>query len=434
MGTTGKDVFLGGKGLLYNYSKMGGNFFMKKTLVLVTSIILCLSLIIPSSFAYASNMDVNSYIVLDAETGYILYERNADIPYPPASITKIMTMYLIFEALENGQISKDQVVVPSEQVRSVQQPSNSQVFLDPGSELFTVDKLIQAIAVPSGSDAAIAMAELIAGSETNFVRMMNDKAKELGLTNTVFRNPHGLDAPGHVMSARDIAVLSQRLVVDFPEVTNYSSQQMYYPPSEQRNIQGQPYQPQPSTFIGLLRRHSEVDGLKTGFTSEAGYCITATANVGDRKFVIVIMGVNTGERSSSIRLREDYVSTFINSIASDFETLPVHSANQTIEEVSIPRARQASVPIGTNKDIAIVVPRESNEVTHTIQLREGLRAPLSQGEEVGTITYYVQEQPVHTAPLYALEDVTQANIFVRIIRGIGSFFSGIYNWIRNTFF
>ncbi|QNO16230.1 D-alanyl-D-alanine carboxypeptidase [Alkalicella caledoniensis] len=401
---------------------------MKKHLRILSILVLTI-LLFPSSLAFGQeDINLNSYIVIDSETGYVLYENNPDIPYAPASITKVMTMYLIFEALESGQISKDEIVVPGEQVRTVQRPGNSQIFIEPGSELFTVDELIKAIAVPSGSDAAIAMAEHIAGSEINFVTMMNDKARELGLTNTQFRNPHGLDSQDHYMSARDIATLSRRLVVDFPDVTNYSRQQIYNHPPTQKDAFGGSYAPQPSTFRNLLRRHPEVDGLKTGYTSQAGYCITATANLSGRKYIIVLMG------AESVAQRETYVGDFMRSIGNEFQPLSVSRENDTIKDIAIPRARDNAYPVGTLKDVSIVVPRSNPAAEQVITLNDGIKAPLSKGDEVGTITYVVGEQEVYSVPLYVLEDVPQANIFMRFFRGIGSFFSWIYNTIRNTFF
>ena len=400
---------------------------MKKHLRFISMLILSI-LLIPSTLAHGQDdIDLNSYIIIDAETGYILYENNADTAYAPASITKVMTMYLVFEALENNQISLGETVVPGEQVRSVQQPQNTQLFLEPGTELFTVEELIKAIAVPSASDAAIALAEHVAGSEVNFVSMMNDKATELGLTNTQFRNPHGLDAQNHYMSARDIALLSQRLVIDFPDVLNYSSLQTYTPPKEHTNIYGQSYF-FTSTFRNLLRNHREIDGLKTGYTLDAGYCITTTANIGERKYIIVLMG------AESIKIREDYIAQFLSNIGSNFQKLVVATEGQTIEQVAIPRAKDTQYPVGTMADVTLVAPRSNPIADKTITLNEGVRAPLSKGDEVGTITYSVDEQEVYTAPLYAMEDVPQASFFARILRGIASFFSWVYNSIRNIFF
>ncbi len=402
---------------------------MKKWIIFVTTIILCFAMIIPSSLVYADDLGLNSYIVIDAETGYIMYEHNADIPYAPASITKVMTMYLIFEAIANGQISMDDMVTITDQVRYVQRDGNSQVWLVPGQN-WSVRELIKTIAVPSASDAAIAMGEFIAGSEVNFVAMMNNKARELGLTNTFFANPHGLDAPGHQMSARDIAILSQRLIMDFPEVIEFSRMETYTPPSWHLNLNGVPYSLMPSTYQALLRRNrGVVDGLKTGFTRQAGHCMTVTATINGRKTIIVIMGAQGDIH------RRDVIEDFIRvQIPTNFQALRVANNNESIENISIPRARETAIPVGTLRDVSVVAPRNNPLVTQVVELNEGVRAPLNEGDEVGTITYFVEEQAVYQVPVYALEDVPAANIFVRILRGIGSIFSGLYNWITNTFF
>lgn len=404
---------------------------MKKYMGLVTIIILCLTLIIPSTAAYADqlNLGIKSYFVMDAETGYILYENNADQAFAPASITKIMTMYLIFEAIENGQISIDDMVAPTEQVRSVQHPENTQLFLVPGRE-FPVRELISAIAVPSASDAAIAMGEHIAGSEQDFVALMNERARDLGLTNTNFVNPHGLDAPGHVMSARDIAILSQRLIMDYPEVLQYSNQQVYTPPEWHVDAFGNRFYPLPSTYRNLLRNNAGViDGLKTGYTLDAGFSMSVTANIAGRKYIVVVMGAESQAHRQSII--ENIIRT---EIPTNFQSIRVTEEDDIIDNVSIPRARQAYVPVGTLKNVALVVPRANPEAEQVVTINEGIRAPLNAGDEVGLITYYVDDQAVHTVPVYALEDVPQANIFVRFLRGFVSIFTGSFNWIKNTFF
>lgn len=408
-----------------------GGIKVKKILGLITTIILCLTLIIPSTAAYADqlNLGIKSYLVIDAETGYVLYQDNADQAFAPASITKIMTMYLIFEALENGQISIDDMVIPSEQVRSVQHPENTQLFLVPGRE-FPVKELISAIAVPSASDAAIAMGEHIAGSEQDFVALMNERARELGLTNTNFVNPHGLDAPGHVMSARDIAILSQRLIMEYPQVLQYSSQQVYTPPAWHVDAFGNKFYPLPSTFRSLLRNNvGVIDGLKTGYTTDAGFSMSVTANIAGRRYIIVVMGAESQAHRQSI------IENIIRSeIPANFQTVRVTEESDIIDNLSIPRAHQTYVPVGTLKNVALVVPRTNPEAEQVVTINEGIRAPLNAGDEVGKVTYYVEGQAVHTAAVYALEDVPQANIFVRIIRGFVSIFTGAFNWIKNTFF
>lgn len=404
---------------------------MKRILGLVTIIIFCLTFIIPSTPAFADelNLGIKSYYVIDAETGFVLFEHNGDEPFAPASITKIMTMYLIFEAINNGQISMDDMVTPSESVRTVQQPGNTQLFLVPGRQ-FPVRELITAITVASASDATIAMGEHIAGSVQDFVALMNERAIDFGLTNTNFANPYGLDAPGHVMSARDIAILSQRLISDFPEVLEFSSKQVYTPPAWHVDAFGNPFAPLPSTFRNLLRNNPGVlDGLRTGFTNQARFSMTATANIAGRRYIIVIMGAESQAH------RQNIIERFIRTeIPTNFQNIRVVSEEDIVDNISIPRARQTSVPVGTRQNVNLVVPRENPNTEQFFSLLDGVRAPLKAGEQVGTLTFYIENQLVHTVPVYVLEDVDQANIFVRIIRGFVSIFTGAYDWIRNTFF
>lgn len=394
---------------------------MKKMFTSLFLLIFSIIILLPTGSVTAQEFNLRSYIVMDAQTGYVMYEKNADIPLPPASITKAMTMYLIFEALEKGQITLDEKVTAGPRVKTAQTPGAQTLFLEPGHQV-SVRELLTTIAVPSANDAAVAMAERIAGSEMQFVAMMNDKARELGLTNTLFQNSHGLDTPNHYMSARDIAILSQRLINDFPQVLEFSSIETYRT-REQTNHWGETlfYE---STFRTLLRKHKGIiDGLKTGYTEEAGRCITATAIINGRRVIIVLMG------AESVSQRDNYIEQFMTKIVTDFRSVNVAQKENPIEEIPIPRAKNKLVQVGTLNDVNLMVPNVNPDVIQQIVINEGVRAPLNKGDEVGKVMYYIGEQLVYETAIYTLEDVPQANIIVRFFRGIGNLFSKLFNLI-----
>ncbi|MDD4658103.1 MAG: D-alanyl-D-alanine carboxypeptidase, partial [Eubacteriales bacterium] len=243
---------------------------MKKIYCLFISLALLLTMAVPAGAEQSNN---TAALIMDYETGQILYAENIDAPLPPASITKLMTMHLVYEAIAQGKISLDDQVKASANASSLPDGAST-IFLGTG-EVLTVKELLEAVAIISANDAGIALAEHIAGSESAFVVMMNEKAKELGLTNTTFINAHGLHTEGHVMSARDIAILSKATLDKYPEILSYSSIKFLRMEREARYVR-QGYFDMHSTYASLIGWRN-IDGLKTGWTPEAGRCITVTA-------------------------------------------------------------------------------------------------------------------------------------------------------------
>ncbi|HBS93076.1 MAG TPA: D-alanyl-D-alanine carboxypeptidase, partial [Firmicutes bacterium] len=243
---------------------------MKKTFCLLFTVALLLTMAVPAGAEQPSN---TAALIMDFETGQILYAENIDAPLPPASITKLMTMHLVFEAIAEGKIQLDDQVKASANASSLPDGSST-IFLGTG-EVLTVDELLEAVAIISANDAGIALAEYIAGSESAFVAIMNEKANELGLTNTTFINAHGLHTEGHVMSARDIAILTRATLEKYPEILDYSSKKFLRMERETRYVR-QGYFDMHSTYASLIGWRN-IDGLKTGWTPEARRCITVTA-------------------------------------------------------------------------------------------------------------------------------------------------------------
>ncbi|WP_353892290.1 D-alanyl-D-alanine carboxypeptidase family protein [Proteinivorax hydrogeniformans] len=370
-------------------------------------------------------IEASNIVVMDYETGFILYEKNATEAVAPASLTKLMTMYVIFDALENGEIYLDDKVAISQKATELV-PGASRVWAVPGSEV-SVEELLIAVSVISANDAGIALAEKISGSEEAFVERMNETAKELELKQTNFLNSHGLDQDNHLMSARDVAKLSQRLISDFPQAIEYSSMTSYtmsYPP----------HTTFPSTFRDLLVRHENLDGLKTGYTGNAGRCISVTSTVNGRRYIVVLMDVEGNTNRETISNRDTLVEEILNDfIAKKFQIRNVLDANEAIESASFRSAKRGVYQVGVLEDLNLVVPREHNFLKPQIKIDKNVSAPLEKGDVVGTVEYVVDGQTVIKDPIYVLEDVPRANFLVRgfwgIIDGIGN---GV-KWVTNIF-
>ena len=339
-----------------------------------------------------------SAILIEAESGQVLFEKNSDIAMAPASVTKIMTLLLAFEALDKGDFSLEDKVVVSKHAASM---GGSQCFFEDGEEQ-TVEDMIKCIIIASGNDAAVAMAEKIAGSEQAFVDMMNDKAKKIGMKNASFKNACGLDAEGHKMSARDISIMSRELIVKHPEIFDYST--IWMDSIIHKTARGESRFDLVNTNK-FLNMYTGATGLKTGYTSTAKYCMSATAERDGIQLIAVIMGGETKDiRNGDACQLLDY----------GYSKCHKYCDSDVIKEkkISIDKGTSDYVKIkNVSKFESILLGSESEEIVNKkIKLQENLTAPVKKGDELGEICYYAGERYIGKVTLYADENVDRMDI------------------------
>ncbi len=366
---------------------------MKKYLLLLLGLlILPIKVLAEEDFALAPSS--KSAILIEASTGEVIYENNADEKLNPASMTKMMSMLLIIEAIENGTITWDQEVTVSENASSM---GGSQILLETGEKM-SVEDLFKGVAISSGNDAVVALAETVAGTEDAFISMMNDKAKELGLKNTNFKTPHGLDEANHYSSARDMALIAKELVKHEKVLEFTSVYEDYLRENTDRKI----------WLVNtnkLVRFYEGVDGLKTGYTKEAGYCLTATAEKDGMRIIAVVMG----EPDSKTRNTE--VSEMLDYAFAQYKTEDL--LNQDIigtYEVDKGKDRYVNVIPETKVTVLKKKSEEKGNATYEVNLNT-LKAPLKKGEVVGKLKVKENGKLVRTINLITEKEVKKANIF-----------------------
>lgn len=326
-------------------------------------------------------------LLMDQDSGTVLYAMNPDIQLPEASITKVMTLLLTMEALDAGRASLEDIVPVSEHSYSM---GGSQIWLEPGEE-FTLDEMLRAICVSSANDAAVAVAEYIGGSEAVFVEAMNARAAELGMENTHYCNACGLDAPGHVSSARDIAILSREILSHHPLIKEYSGIWM----DSLRNGQTQLV-----NTNKLLKSYQGTTGLKTGTTGGAGVCITASAEREGLRLIAVVLGASSSqERFQAAKSLLDY--GFAN-----FETAQTPLPENAPETVAVTGGRTGAASLSYERPDGILLRKgEENSLVATLELPETLKAPVAAGEPVGLVRLQVEGQEIGSYPVCAGEEV-----------------------------
>lgn len=347
-----------------------------------------------------------SAVLMEASTGTVIYEKDADTARPPASVTKVMTMLLIFDALEEGSIHLEDEVTTSEYAASM---GGSQVFLEPG-ETQTVDTMLKCIAVASANDACVAMAEYICGSEEEFVRKMNERAKGLGMDNTNFVNCNGLDAEGHVTSARDIALMSRELIAKYPQIHDYS---MIWMENITHNTSKGTSEFGLTNTNKLVRQYEYATGLKTGSTSEAKFCVSATGEKNGIEMIAVVMGAETSKErfADAVKLLNHGFGKC--QLYTDESTPDVQSADVeggVREYVSVERPGAFSYLDMTGANLA--------EVEKRTEMNENLSAPLKKGDVIGYIVYSIDGREIGRAELTAGEAVEKAGFIDYLIKSI----------------
>ena len=347
-----------------------------------------------------------SAVLMEASTGTVIYEKDADTARPPASVTKVMTMLLIFDALEAGSIHLEDEVTTSEYAASM---GGSQVFLEPG-EIQTVDTMLKCIAVASANDACVAMAEYICGSEEEFVRKMNERAKGLGMDNTNFVNCNGLDAEGHVTSARDIALMSRELIAKYPQIHDYS---MIWMENITHNTSKGTSEFGLTNTNKLVRQYEYATGLKTGSTGEAKFCVSATGEKNGIEMIAVVMGAETSKErfADAVRLLNHGFGKC--QLYTDESTPDVQSADVeggVREYVSVERPGAFSYLDMTGANLA--------EVEKRTEMNENRSAPLKKGDVIGYIVYSIDGREIGRAELTAGEAVEKAGFIDYLIKSI----------------
>lgn len=378
---------------------------MKKLLRLL----LIITLLVPN-FVKAEELDLaknaKSAIMLEASTGEIIFDKNSHERYAPASMTKIMSMLIIIESIENNIIGWEDIVTISENASSM---GGSQILLETGEKM-SVNDLFKGIAVASGNDAVVAMAEYIAGTTSAFVNMMNEKVKELGLKDTNFKNPHGLDEANHYSSAYDMAMIAKELVKHEKVLEFTSIYEDYLRKGTDREI----------WLVNtnkLVRFYDHLDGLKTGYTVDAGYCLTATAKKNNMRVIAVVMGEpDSKTRNSEITSMLDYAFA-------QYKTTTLLSSSDVIKKVKINKAKDEYVNIVPTTDINILSKKgdDISSITYSTEIDE-IKAPIKKGTIVGYIN--VNDKNKQQIALTVDKDISKASIFDLFIRNLGDIFTG----------
>jgi D-alanyl-D-alanine carboxypeptidase (penicillin-binding protein 5/6) len=352
-----------------------------------------------------------SYLLIDISANQVLAGRDIDTPVEPASLTKLMTAYLVFDALKSRKLDLRQALPVSERAWKM---SGSRMFIDPKMKV-PVEDLIKGMIVQSGNDATVALAEGVAGNVERFVQLMNDQAQALGMKATSYRNPEGLTAPGHTTTARDLSVLASRLMTDFPDYVGYYALKKY-------RYQGTPAANDSNRNL-LLFRDPTVDGLKTGHTEAAGYCLIATAKrdfpgVGSRRLLSVVLG------AANENARAGESQKLLNWGYTAFEAVKLFEANQAVVTPEVWKGTESRAKLGRLQPIVVAVPTGTASRLKTQVARpEPLVAPLARGQQVASLRVLAGEQLVAEVPLIALEAVPQAGV-------LGRAWDAIRLWIK----
>ena len=345
-----------------------------------------------------------AWALVDHATGQTLAEKDADARIEPASLTKLMTAYITFSKLKEGSLKPDQVVPVSTKAWRME---GSRMFIEPNKPV-SVDELIRGVIVQSGNDACVALAEAIAGSEEAFAQLMNKEAARLGLKNTHFENATGLPNPSHLTTVRDLSVLATALIRDFPEFYPiYSVKEYTYNKIKQPNRNR------------LLFLDPSVDGVKTGHTDSAGYCLIASAKRNDRRLLSVVVGTT----SDSVRAQES--QKLLNWGYLAYDTVKVYGANQAVTEPRVWKGKENTVKAGFLNDFVLSVPKgEADKLKATVVSQQPLLAPIAKGQQIGTLQLALGDKPIGEYPLVAIDEVPEAGWFGRL-------WDALRLWIKN---
>lgn len=368
----------------------------------INCLILLILQIIFCKFTYAETaaipappkIDASAYLIMDFDSGQLLASENIDQRIPPASLTKMMTVYVAASELAENKIHLDDQVVVSEKAWRM---LGSRMFIEVNKEV-TVGDLLKGIIIQSGNDASVALAEYISGDEDVFAELMNQHASRLGLTNSHFTDSSGLPNEQHYTTAHDMAILAAALIRDFPDIyALHSEKEFTYNGITQQNRNG------------LLWLDKTVDGIKTGHTEEAGYCLLASAKRDDMRLISVVMG-SKGEKA-----RTETSLALLNYGFRFYETRKLFSANEILTTAKIWKGETDSVGLGLTGDLYVTIPRGQFENINTVfDLPESMIAPVAQGDEKGKVKLILSDKEIVSRPLFTMQSIAQGGLFSRL--------------------
>lgn len=360
------------------------------------------SVLIPSPPAIAGS----SWVLMDPLSGRVIMENNSNERLPPASLTKMMTAYIVERELDEGRISMSDMVPISVKAWRTE---GSRTFVQEGTTV-SVENLLKGVIIQSGNDASVALAEFIAGSEGAFVDIMNQQAQLLGMTNTNFQNATGLPAPDHFSTAYDLALLARAIIQDYPEnYPLYAEKHFTY-----NNIR------QPNRNA-LLWRDDSVDGLKTGHTEEAGYCLVASAKRNDTRLIASVMGTSSSEA------RAQEVQKMLNYGFRYYETERLFRAGQELVKAKVWGGQADQISVGMPEDVYVTIPRGSrNQLESTVDLDSVIKAPINVGDELGRVRVILDGETLVDEPVLALTEVPEGGLFKRLWDAIKLFFVQLF--------
>jgi len=337
----------------------------------------------------------SGYILQDFNTGKVLAENNADVKLAPASLTKIMTVYVVFREISNGHLHLEDMVTVSQKAWRT---SGSKMFIDVNSRV-AIEDLLKGVIIQSGNDASVALAEHVAGNEQTFADMMNQHAERLGMVNSHFENSDGLPSPNHYTSARDLAILTTALIKEFPDYYRWFSQKEFtYNKITQQNRNM------------LLSRDETVDGVKTGHTEEAGYCLVASALRNGMRLISVVMG------TKSVTARAIENQNLLNYGFRFFESHRVYEGKKSLTEARVWQGETSSLPLGLKEDLFVTIPRRQfDAIKSEINVENHkIIAPVKEGDKFGTVKVSLKDEVLASKDLIAIKSVNQGNIIRRL--------------------
>ncbi len=366
-----------------------------RALYKITTLLLLLCL--PVAYATASlipsppRLAASGYLLMDFQSGQIITESNASEQMEPASLTKLMTAYAVFHELKSGNIQLSDKVRVSEKAWRM---TGSRMFIEVNT-FVTVEELLKGLIIQSGNDASVALAEYIAGSEEAFVGLMNNHSSRLNLNNTNFVNSTGLPAEGHLTTPSDMAMLAKALITEFPEYYGWYSEKKYTYnkiPQSNRNL--------------LLFRDASVDGLKTGHTEAAGYCLVASAKREEMRLISVVMGTN------SEKARAQETQKLLNYGFRFYETHRLYAPGEPLKEMRIWKGDAETLPLGLGEELHVTVPRgQYNDLKATMSVDQNIIAPVNRGQDFGTVNINLGDELLVQRPLVALQDIQEGSLW-----------------------
>ena len=371
---------------------------MKKLIAALATSVMLMSAAVAQTLP-PPTIAAKSWLLLDATSGQVIASQDPNARVEPASLTKIMTAYVVFGALRDKKVTLNQMVNVSTKAWKVD-ASSSKMFIDPATPV-SIDDLLHGLMIQSGNDAAVALAEAVAGDESAFVVMMNKEAERMGLKSTRFANPHGLPSPDNYSTAQDLSVLAKRVILDFPQFYKIDSVKSF--------TYNKITQPNRNRLLWL---DPTVDGMKTGHTEAAGYCMIASARrpngASERRLISVVLGTN----SDNTRTQES--QKLLNWGFQNFDTVKLYSKGQAIATPEIWKGSQGSVKIGFTSDVMVTVPKGvAAKMKPVLERKDPLVAPLPLNTRVGSLKMMVDGKPLLELPVVALENVEEASIFGR---------------------